>query len=121
MKITIPNALITRNDKEISDVLVEHFTKVFNKSDVLVEYFTKVFNTSVKVDMEYIKAIPEKNTFEEIRRLMTFDELSDSLHEWTWHKAGGFTKYAKSSKQQKQTKALRIHAVIDLRRKIRTP
>ena len=75
MKFTIPNGLITRNDKETSDVLVEHFTKVFNRS--------------AKVDMEHTKAIPRKNYFEEISGQMKFDESSDSLHKLTWHKVGG--------------------------------
>ena len=74
MRFAILNGLINRNDKEVSDVLVE--------------YFTKVFNRSVKVDIEHIKDIPRENTFDEISGLMTFDVLLDSLYKLTCHKVG---------------------------------
>lgn len=71
----MPNGLMSKNDEEASDALVENFAKAFNKS--------------AKVGMEHAKAIPRKNDFEEISGQMAFDESQDVPYELAWHKAGG--------------------------------
>ena len=74
MKFLMPNGSVTKNDSETAETLVNHFTKVFNRT--------------VQVDMEYIKALPHHEVFYEISSLMSINELSNTLLKLTWHKAG---------------------------------
>ena len=66
---------ITKNDREMIEVLVKHFTKVHNRS--------------VYVDGEFVKSITCHSVFHGIAGLMTLSELDEALFCLTWHKAPG--------------------------------
>ena len=65
MKFIMLNRLVIKNDYKTAEILVNHFTKVFNRI--------------VQVDIDYIKALLYHEVFYEISGLMSINELSDSL------------------------------------------
>ena len=69
------NGSITSSDKEVIEVLSEHFTKVYNRK--------------VSVDWDFIKKIKRHEIFYEISGVMTLSKLNEALFRLAWHKAPG--------------------------------
>ena len=75
MKFTLLNGLITKNDEEVADALLSHFSKVYNRN--------------VEVDWIFLRRIKKCEVMHSIGNFMSLEDLDVCLEKLTWHKSPG--------------------------------
>ena len=75
MKFTLPSGLITKTDKEVVDVLLTHFKKVYDRS--------------AEADWNVFNRMQKHGVMHSIGNIMSLEYVDVCLEKLTWHKSPG--------------------------------